>query len=114
MKSSKAKKTTPAYRRPAHQWVGIFSQCSGVSLMLMMGLLLSALLVLYAKDRQRCLLIQHQRLTQQFIHMQAEKGRLLLEAGALSNQQQVQTIAQRELQMHLPTVREVVLLRTVS
>lgn len=101
-------------KKRSSEWVGIFSQLSWPAIAMMIALLFSALLVLYCKDRQRCLLIQYQRLKQQHVHMHAEKGRLLLEAGALSNQQHVQEIAQQELKMHIPSSREITTLRAAS
>jgi len=89
-----------------------FFQVSGLNvgmLILLLGLLLSAFGVVYAKDLNRRLFIQYQdqQLAQQ--QYQVEWSKLLLEQGALSTQARIQFLAQNQLNMVTPQSRDIVL-----
>lgn len=79
----------------------------GVSL-LVLGLLVSAFGVIYTKDLNRRLFIQYQSLQQQAQQYQVEWSKLLLEQGAWSTQSRIQRLAQKQLNMVVPSSRKVI------
>jgi len=79
-------------------------------LVLVLGLLLSAFGVVYAKDLNRRLFIQYQDLQQAQQQYQVDWSKLLLEQGALSTQSRIQVLAQKQLHMVMPSARNIVLI----
>lgn len=75
---------------------------------LVLGLLISAFGVIYAKDLNRRLFIQYEDLQQQEQYYQVEWSKLLLEQGAWSTQARIQRLAQQQLNMVIPSTRNVV------
>ncbi|MCB1827928.1 MAG: cell division protein FtsL [Coxiellaceae bacterium] len=92
--------------RKANTWSFSLKQV-GVSL-LALGLLLSAFGVVYAKDLNRRLFIQYQGLQREAQGYQVQWSKLLLEQGAWSTQSRIQRLAQKQLNMVIPTSRKVV------
>lgn len=87
-----------------NQAVAEFSWSSATLSMsgLLLAVLLSALAVIYVKDTNRRLVGELQSLQHQYDVLQVEKGKLLLEHGALTTQARVQYIAQTQLDMVFP------------
>ena len=75
---------------------------------LVLGILISAFSVIYAKDLNRRLFIQYQDLQQQQQQYQTEWSKLLLEQGAWSTQPRIQQLAQQQLNMVIPSSRNIV------
>ena len=73
-------------------------------------LLLSAFSVIYFKDLSRRLFIQYQQLQKQQQQVETEWSKLLLEEGAWSAQQRVQTIATTHLDMAVPTEKQILMI----
>ena len=80
--------------------------------LLMVLVVLSAFSVVYLKDVNRRLLIDYQYQAQQQQHYQTTRNQLLLEESTWARQSRVQQIAENELNMVIPTSRDVVLLET--
>ena len=76
---------------------------------LVLGLLLSAFGVIYAKDLNRRLFIQYQDLQQTEQQYQVNWSKLLLEQGAWSTQSRIQWFAQKQLNMVIPSSRDIVM-----
>lgn len=66
-------------------------------------LLLSSLGLVYTKYVNRKLFIQSQHLRHAYARGHSERGRLLLEYGALTSQHRIQQVAHLQLAMHRPT-----------
>lgn len=77
---------------------------------LIFALLLSAFATVYAKDLSRRLFIQYQSLQQEKTAMEVRWSKLMLEESAWSAQSRIQQIAQRQLSMKVPTVKQTVLI----
>lgn len=75
---------------------------------LVLGLLMSALGVVYAKDLNRRLFIEYQNVQQESQNYQVEWNKLLLEQGAWSTQSRIQTLAQNSLNMVVPSSKNIV------
>lgn len=73
--------------------------------------LISALVLLYVKDLNRCLYIQEQTLYRQTELLQVEHNKLLLEQSAWAAQVRVQQIALQQLDMRIPVLNEVVVVK---
>ena len=69
---------------------------------LLLLVLLSAVSVIYLKDLNRQLISELQGLQHSEHMLQVDKGRLLLEQGALTTQTRVQNIAQTQMEMIAP------------
>lgn len=74
-------------------------------------LLVSALGVVYVKDLNRRLFVEHHKLQQQHEKLQAENNKLLLEQSAWAAQARVQIVAKRQLQMQIPSSADVVVIK---
>ncbi|OGT53851.1 MAG: cell division protein FtsL [Gammaproteobacteria bacterium RIFCSPHIGHO2_12_FULL_42_13] len=72
-------------------------------------LLISAFSVIYLKDLSRRLFIQYQQLQQTQQQLETDWSKLLLEEGAWSTQQRVQTIATSKLNMAVPERKQVII-----
>ncbi len=77
---------------------------------LVVGLLLSAFSMIYAKDLERRLFIQYQEQQEQQARSVVEWNRLLLEQGTWSAQLRVQKIAAEELGMIAPASGDVIMI----
>lgn len=95
-------------RRTASMRLSLKFFCVGV---LVLGLLISAFGVIYAKDLNRRLFIQYEALQQQEQQYQVEWSKLLLEQGAWSTQARIQRLAQQQLNMVIPSARNVVFVK---
>lgn len=80
----------------------------GVGL-LVFGLLLSAFGVIYMKDLNRRLFIQYQTLQAQKAQSLIQWGKLLLEQSTWSTQSRIQQIAQKQLEMIVPSTKDIIL-----
>ncbi|MDR1056990.1 MAG: cell division protein FtsL [Coxiellaceae bacterium] len=80
-------------------------------LVLMFIILGSALSVVYTKDLNRRLFINHHKLEIQGEQLQVESNKLLLEQSAWKAQARIQIIAQETLQMKIPASIEVVMIK---
>lgn len=78
---------------------------------LMMGVLLSAFFLIYIKDYNRRLFIHYQQLMQQRQQLNIAWGRLLLEQGTLTTAPRIQSIAQKQLHMHVPSTQEITMVK---
>lgn len=77
--------------------------------LLLLAALLSALTVIYLKDLNRRLFIEHQRLEKIGQQMQVEWTRLLLEQSTLTAQARIESIAHQKWHMHMPANRDIVI-----
>lgn len=75
---------------------------------LVLGLLVSAFGVVYAKDLNRRIFIEYQQVQQQAQKYQVEWNKLLLEQGAWTTQSRIQQMAQTELNMFVPSAKDIV------
>ena len=75
---------------------------------LIVGVLISAFGVIYAKDLNRRLFIDDETLQQQQQQSDIEWSKLLLEEAAWSTQARVQQLAQHQLNMIIPSSRKIV------
>lgn len=75
-------------------------------------LLVSAFSVIYFKDLSRRLFIRYQHLQQAQQRDEVEWSKLLLEKGAWSTQARVQNIASTQLNMVMPTMKNIVMIET--
>lgn len=78
---------------------------------LVVAIMISALVLVYVKDLNRRLFIEYQNLQQANNELNIEYGKLLLEQGAWSTQERVQTIAMRSLNMEIPSSDDIVILK---
>ncbi|MCH9769360.1 MAG: cell division protein FtsL [Gammaproteobacteria bacterium] len=100
-----------AKRAPAKTRISI----SRVAIALVgIGILLSALGVVYMKDLNRRLFIQYQTLLQQRSQYQTQWGKLLLEQSTWSTQASVQNYATKHLNMVMPKSNNVVMVEQDS
>lgn len=76
---------------------------------LVIALLYSAFSIVYIKDLNRRLFIQYQVLQREKTGEVIQWGKLLLEKSTWSAQLRIQQVAQRRLEMQIPTEKEVVL-----
>jgi cell division protein FtsL len=67
--------------------------------------------VVYAKYASRKAFVELERLSRERDAMDVEWGRLLLEQSAWATHSRVERIAGKELQMHIPSADEVVVIR---
>lgn len=75
-------------------------------------LLVSAFSVIYLKDLSRRLFIQYQQAQQVQEHDEVEWSKLLLEEGAWSTQARIQNLASTRLDMVMPTMKNIVMIKT--
>ena len=71
-------------------------------------LLASAFSVIYLKDLSRRMFIQYQQLQQTQQQAETEWSKLLLEEGAWSTQQRVQSVATGKLDMAVPVEKKII------
>ncbi|PMB54344.1 cell division protein FtsL [Coxiella endosymbiont of Rhipicephalus microplus] len=77
---------------------------------LVIALLSSAFGIVYVKDLNRRLFIQYQILQREKAEELIQWGKFLLEQSTWSTQSRIQQVAQKQLGMQIPTVKEVVLI----
>ena len=75
-------------------------------------LIVSAFSVIYLKDLSRRLFIRYQHLQQVQQHDEVEWSKLLLEEGAWSTQARVQNIATTQLNMIMPSMKNIVMIES--
>lgn len=75
---------------------------------LLAWLFFSALALVYIKDLNRRLSRDYQRLQKQYVGLQTEWEKLLLEQGTWTSQERIQWVAQHELNMHMPRGNDIV------
>ena len=80
--------------------------------LLMLLVIASAFSIVYIKDLNRRLLIDFQSQTTQMQAHKTKRGQLLLEESTWARQSRVQQIAENQLDMVMPTSKDVVLLQT--
>lgn len=85
-----------------------------VNLVLLMVLLMSAFTLIYIKDLNRRLFIQHQTLQATHDKLYEDWGSLLLEQSTWSRQARVQKIAEQRLEMSLPAANRVFVLKSIK
>lgn len=78
---------------------------------MIVSLLLSAFSVIYFKDLSRRMFIRYQHLQQVQQKDEVEWSKLLLEEGAWSTQARVQNIATTQLNMVMPSMKNVVMIK---
>jgi cell division protein FtsL len=83
-------------------------------ILLTIAVLASALTVVYVKDLDRQLFSQLQTLQQTRESLHTEWGQLLLEQNTWAAPARVQSIAEQQLGMVMPTTKDVVLVSTVN
>lgn len=74
-------------------------------------LIVSAFSVIYLKDLSRRLFIHYQNLQQVQLHDEMEWSKLLLEEGAWSTQARVQNIATTKLDMVMPEMKNIIMIK---
>jgi|LakMenEpi03Aug12_release.lakeMendotaPanAssembly.Ray.scaffolds.fasta_scaffold384823_2 cell division protein FtsL len=82
-----------------------------INMILIVSILLSAFAVIYIKDVNRRLFIQHQTLQMSHDKLYEEWGKLLLEQSTWASEARVQKIAGTHLGMVIPCSQEVVVLK---
>lgn len=80
--------------------------------LLTIAVMLCALSVIELRHRNRLLFAQLQTLTHERDALNTEWGQLLLEQGAWSEQRRVEETARTRLSMAMPSVEQVVVVRT--
>jgi cell division protein FtsL len=78
---------------------------------LLVVVLLSALAFIYVKDLNRRLFIEYQQEQHQGEQLTVETNRLLLEQSAWASQARVQQVAEQQLNMQLPSTRDIIMLK---
>ncbi len=96
-------------RRDAANTIPLKNQLQMGALIIL--LLASAFSVIYLKDLSRRLFIRYQHLEQVQQRDEIEWNKLLLEEGAWSTQARVQNIASSQLNMVMPNVKDVVMIK---
>lgn len=81
-----------------------------LTVLLVCGIIVSAFVLIYVKDLNRRLFIESQGLQQQQQVLVNQWGKLLLEQSTWSAQARIQSVAQRDLNMVMPTTNQVVML----
>lgn len=99
-------------RREAVQAVPLKNQLVVGALIVL--LLVSAFSVIYLKDLSRRLFIQYQQAQQVQEREEIEWSKLLLEEGAWSTQARIQNLASTQLDMVMPNVKNIVMIKTLS
>ena len=79
-----------------------------VVLLLTLGILISALLVIYSAHQYRQEFNHQQQLVAQWDELQVEWGQLQLEQGALAASSRVENLATKRLGMQIPATVEVI------
>ncbi len=97
-------------RREAAQTVPLKNQLLVGTLIIL--LLVSAFSVIYLKDLSRRLFIQYQQAQQVQEHDEVEWSKLLLEEGAWSTQARIQNLASTQLDMVMPAMKNIVMIKT--
>lgn len=82
-----------------------------VLLLLVLGLLLTATGVVYSKYASRKQFVALQQLRAERDAIEVEWGRLQLEENTWATHARVERIARKRLDMHIPSAREVVVVR---
>lgn len=82
--------------------------------MAIIALLLTAFGVVYLKDLNRRLFIEYQSLQQNRQQYEVEWSKLLLEQSTWSTQSRIQSIAQNQLGMVMPTSKNIVMVEEGS
>ncbi|MDF1795155.1 MAG: cell division protein FtsL [Coxiellaceae bacterium] len=83
---------------------------SWLTIFLVLSIVISAFTLIYVKDLNRRLFIESQSLQAQHQKQTNQWGKLLLEQSTWSAQSRVQSIAQQNLQMVMPSAKSIVLL----
>src|SRR3990167_2047458 len=96
-------------RREAAQAVPLKNQLLIGTLIIL--LLVSAFSVIYLKDLSRRLFIQYQQAQQVQEHAEVEWSKLLLEEGAWSTQARIQNLASTQLDMVMPAMKNIVMIK---
>jgi cell division protein FtsL len=78
---------------------------------LVVAIMMSALAVVYIKDLNRRLFIDHQNLQQINSEVSVDYGKLLLEQGVWSAQGRIQSVAINSLNMTIPSSSNIVILK---
>ena len=78
---------------------------------LLLAVLLSALMVVYATNLHRVTFTQLQQTEQQTLKLQLQWGQLLLEQASLATPSRVEQMASEKLHMMLPTDKQTFILR---
>lgn len=78
---------------------------------LFIAVLVTAISLIYVEDLDRRLFIDLQNLQQMNTDLQVEHGKLLLESSAWSSQARVQKIAELRLNMEIPSLENIVLVK---
>lgn len=82
-----------------------------ITFVLVIAVLMSALGVVYVKDLNRNLLMQHQKIRREYNKAYVDHGKLLLEQSTWATQKRVQNIASQRLGMVTPTSKRVVIVK---
>lgn len=96
-------------RKTALEQLSIAKQCLLGFLAIL--LLSTAFSVVYLKDFSRRLFIQYQQLQTAQQQQELSQNKLLLQKGDLSSQSRIQSIALHELNMIMPSMKQVIILR---
>jgi cell division protein FtsL len=79
-------------------------------ILLLVAIGVSGFSVIYVKNDERQLYSQLQQLDNERNHLQVEHGQLLLEQSSWASPSRIQQVAERQLNMHYPTARDVVII----
>lgn len=84
----------------------------GLGMMLIiMTLLITAFGIIYIKDVNRRLFIDHQELQQSSAMLQTDYEKLLLEKSAWSRQNRIQALAEQRLNMQVPAGDSIIMVK---
>lgn len=80
-------------------------------LVLMLVTILSALCLVYVKDLNRRLFVDYQITQKNYVQLQVEEGKLLLEQSLLAPHTKIQAVAEQRFDMEMPVAKDVVMVK---
>ena len=80
-------------------------------LVLILAVILSALSLAYVKDLNRRLFVDYQTMQKDYVQLQVDEGKLLLEQSLLAPHAKIQQVAEQNIDMQMPVAKDVVMLK---
>jgi cell division protein FtsL len=80
-------------------------------LVLMLAVALSALSLVYVKDLNRRMFVEYQTMQKDYVQLQVDEGKLLLEQSLLAPHTKIQAVAEQNFDMQMPTAKDVVMVK---
>jgi cell division protein FtsL len=94
-----------------YQWLGLFSPRMLLICLLLLAMLASGIAVIYTTFKNRSMLNELQMLRNQRNELQVQWGQLLIEQSTFSLDSRIERKAIDELQMTVPEISDVVMVR---